>query len=98
MESPNKAFNSGGTPTPVQVTPARKRRSIQVPLDPPTVDDVISTPEGRKGFLDVVKSTAGQDAIKTPQDERKVIEGIRQDGGLRGAVEALGFSNEEEEQ
>jgi len=98
MESPNKAFNSSGTPAAVEVTPARKRRSIQVPLDPPTVDDVISTPEGRKGFIDVVKSTAGQDAIKTPQDERKVIEGIKQDGGLRGAFEALGFSHEEEEE
>ena len=36
--------------------------------------------------------------LKPVQDECKVIEGIRQDGGLRGAFEALGFSHEEEEE
>lgn len=90
MPKPPKFNSTHGTiETPEQ--------EIEMPLAPPRIDEILSTPAGRNEMLGTLHSETGR-ADFTPQEEHDYLEGIRTNNHIHGGFEALGIPYEKDEE
>jgi len=97
VDNPYSQFNSA-PPISTIDSEGLDTSNIKIPMpdQPPRIEQVLGTPEGRKGLMDVIKSVHGEDSVK-PEDEKTAIEGIRESGTINGGMKALGLFDDEDE-